>query len=203
MRPSLAEQQQREGVEQVEGRGLAEEVDRQRGVAAAAQDRQQRGDEDLATEQDDDEPPRDDVAHGQAEQRRQDVEAVGRRVEQLAQRRDLAVAAGDLAVEVVGEAGDHQQHQGPAVVVGQDQPEEERHAEQPQRGEHVGHGQDAVGRAVLTHTRLERSRPARLSLDRHEPDPLPARATHASLRDMRRSPVDPPRGGALARRRCS
>src|SRR5581483_4435239 len=87
----------------------------------------------------------------------EDVEPVGRRVEQLADPADLAERAGDLAVEVVGGAADREQEDGPAVVVRpvedrlQDQPEEQRHAEQSQQAERVGDGPDLVARRRLRH----------------------------------------------------
>ena len=65
-----------------------------------------------------DEPPRDDVAPGQAEQRGEDVEPVGDGVEELPDPGHLAPAAGEIAVEVVGEAADHQHGERPAVVTG-------------------------------------------------------------------------------------
>ena len=54
---------------------------------------------------------------------------------------------GDLAVEVVADPGQHQDDQREHVVLGQDRPEEDRHADQPQHRQHVGERQDAVGHA--------------------------------------------------------
>ena len=142
---ALAEEQQREGGEQVEGGRLAEEVHRQRAVAVAAQDRQEQGEQDVAADQRQGQPQRHDVADGQPDQRGQDVEPVGGRVEQLAEPGHLVPLAGDLAVQPVGEAADHQQGHGGRVVLVEHQPEEERDAEQAQQAQGVGHGQDAVG----------------------------------------------------------
>ena len=74
----------------------------------------------------------------------EDVEPVGDRVEDLAQRGALVEPAGEVAVEVVGDPGDHQQDQGPAVGLGaQDQPQEHGARRQPDHAEQVGHGPHA------------------------------------------------------------
>ena len=153
---AVAEEQQREGVEQVEGRGLAEEVHRQRAVAAGAQQRHQPPQQQVAQRQDQRDPPRDDVAQGEADDDREDVEPVGDRVEDLAELRGLVELAGEVAVEVVGDAREHQQDQRPAVGLGpEDQPQEERDAGQPDHAEQVGHGPHAAGaRWVVLHCRL-------------------------------------------------
>ena len=81
------------------------------------------------------------VPQRQPDHDREDVEPVGHRVEDLAQHRLLVELAREPAVEVVGEAGDHQQRQRPRVLLGaQHEPEEERDAEQPQEAQGVRKG---------------------------------------------------------------
>src|SRR4029453_13482127 len=58
--PTVAQQHQRERVQQAEGGGLPEEVHRQRGKAPGLQDWYQTGDHDITSNDDRDQPPRDD-----------------------------------------------------------------------------------------------------------------------------------------------
>src|SRR6478609_9498211 len=143
---ALAEEQQREGVEQVERRGLAEEVHREGRVAAGPQDRYEPPQQQVAQRQGDGDPPRDDVAHVEAEDHGQDVEPVGHRVEDLPQPGVLVEPAREPSVEEVGEPGDHQHHERDRVGLRPEhQPQEERHAGKPHHTADVGHGPDARG----------------------------------------------------------
>ena len=113
-------------------------------VSVMADNQKQRCSEDLAGDENRDQPPGDDLAPGQAEQGGQDVEPVCERVEQLADARDLVVVTGDLSVEIVAHAREHQDQQGPVVLVGQDEPQEDGNADQSQHGQDVGWCQDSV-----------------------------------------------------------
>ena len=105
---AVAEEQQREGVEQRGGRGLAEEVHRQGAVAAGAQERHEPPEEEVARRQHQRQPERDDLAQPEPDRPREDVEPVGDRVEDRAEPGGLVEPAGEVAVEVVADAHDHQ-----------------------------------------------------------------------------------------------
>lgn len=66
-----------EGIEQEEGGGLADVVHREAGGAAGAQEGNQRDQHQFAGEQQADQPPRDQLADGEADDGRTDVEPVG------------------------------------------------------------------------------------------------------------------------------
>ena len=82
-------------------------------------------------------------------------QAVGHRVEDLAEVADLVEAAGDVAVEEVGDAQPGQQPGGRgAVLLAEEEPEEQRAEAQPHDRDDVGDGEDAVlapGGAGLLH----------------------------------------------------
>ena len=138
---TVAEQQQRERVEQVEGGGLPEEVDRERAVPTGAQQRHQQPHQCVAQRQRHRQPPRDDVTHGQAHDHGQDVEPVGDRVEDLPQDGGLPEPSSQPAVEPVGDPRQDQQPQRPGVGLGTEhQPEEDRDPGQPDGAEQVGQG---------------------------------------------------------------
>src|SRR5690606_32540275 len=96
------------------------------------------------------EPERQNFAPGETEQGRQNVEPVRRGVEEPAQVADLVPPSGELAVEVVADAAQREHQQRPAVTVRaaelgpEDEPQEERHTEEPRHAEDVGDGEDAV-----------------------------------------------------------
>jgi hypothetical protein len=138
-----------EGVEEVERRCLAGEVHREPHPAVSLGDQHDDRHEGLAGEEHRHEPPRDDLAPGQSEQGRHDVETVGDRVEQLTDTRDQSVGSGDLAVEVVGEPRGHEQHDGQAVTLGEDGPEEYRDPDQPKRRERVRHGEHPIAHLLI------------------------------------------------------
>ena len=141
----LRQQQHRQAVEQAERGGLAEIVHGQRGVAVAPQHRQGRGQQHVPADDQRGHPPRDEPADDEGDQRGQDVQPIGRRVEQLAEPAVLVEQPGQLAVGVVGDRADHQHDQRPPVVLRhQHQVEEQRDAQQPQEGQRVGDGQDPV-----------------------------------------------------------
>jgi hypothetical protein len=74
---------------------------------------------------------------------------VGQRVEQLADAGEAVPATGDHAVEVVAGTGRHQQQDGLAVLLGDQRPvQEQRHAGEPQHGQHVRDRPDAAGQLV-------------------------------------------------------
>jgi hypothetical protein len=149
---AVAEQEQRERVEQAEGRGLAEEVHRQRVETAAVQRRQREGQQQVPQRQRDRQPPRDDVAQRQTDHGGEDVQPVGHRVEHLAEAGGLVHPARDLAVGPVGEAGDRQHQQRPAVLLRPEhQPQEQRHSQQPEEAERVRDREHPVGHFQVRH----------------------------------------------------
>ena len=77
--PNVDLSRQRVGVEEVERRCLAGEVHRKPHPAVSLGDQHDDGHEGLAGEEHRHEPPRDDLAPGQSEQRGHDVETVGDR----------------------------------------------------------------------------------------------------------------------------
>src|ERR1035437_10917138 len=101
----------------------------ERTVSVVTYAHQQRCSEDLAADQNRDQPPGDDPTPGEAEKGGQDVEPVRERVQQLAYSRYLVVVTGDLAVEIVAHARECQDHQRPVVLVGQNQPQEDGDAD--------------------------------------------------------------------------
>ena len=93
--------------------------------------------------------------------------AVGKRVEQRTERARLIELAGEHAVGPVGEAAQDQYCQGPAVGVrAQQQPQEQRNAEQSGETEQVRHGQDDTAGQVVRRGghrgRRVRTQPSRL-----------------------------------------
>ena len=141
-----APQDQRERVQQAEGARLAQEVNRQRGVSTGLQRRDQQGDHHLATQQDDHQPPGDDLPQRQADEHREDVEPVGDRVEHLAQSRRLVPAPGEEAVQPVGEAGGREhQHRQPVRMRTQDQIQHQSDAGDAEQAQHIGQRPDPVG----------------------------------------------------------
>src|SRR4051794_25825803 len=90
----VAQEQQRERVEQGRRRGLAQVVDREGGVAPRPQERHQSPEEDVAEGQDDGDPPRNDVPVEQADDGGEDVEAGREPGGGLCPRWDLGYAKG-------------------------------------------------------------------------------------------------------------
>src|SRR3546814_1456830 len=84
---TVTEQEQGEGIEQVEGRRLAEEMNRQRAVATHTQERDQSLQEQVAQRQQEGHPQRHDLATSQPNDQVEDAEAIGHGVNHLAQRR--------------------------------------------------------------------------------------------------------------------
>src|SRR3954452_10784787 len=91
---AVPEQQQWEGVEQVGGRGLTEEVHGECAVAPGAEERNQAPQERVARGEKDGQPPRDQAACGQTDDRGEDVEPVGDGVKDLAELGCLVELAG-------------------------------------------------------------------------------------------------------------
>ena len=90
-----------------------------------------------------------------------DQDPVGRRVEHLAEGRDLAVAPGHEAVDPVRRAEDGQQHGGRRLPVHpEEQPQEDRDAQEAHQGDDVGSGEDPV-QAVVVHAPSLGSAPRR------------------------------------------
>ena len=95
-------------------------------------------------------PERQDLAPGETDQGGEDVEPVGRRVEEPAEAADLVPAPGELAVQIVADTAQREHEQRPAVALGaselrpQDQPQEQRHADQASHAEDVRDGEDPV-----------------------------------------------------------
>ena len=102
-------------------------------------------DEHLAGDGGDAEPQRHRAVDHDRDHRRADEHAVGRRVEHLAERRDLVVAAGHEAVDPVGGAEHGQEDgRGRLAVPAEEQPHEQRDAQEPDQRDDVGCGQDPV-----------------------------------------------------------
>jgi hypothetical protein len=144
-----------------------------RGDHAVAGERAAHGrDGDLAAEDDEGRPPRQGAEQRQADQGRADQRLVGDGVGHHTEVGDLPAAARDVAVDHVGEAGEHEQHRGqhPCAVrraVEHQQPGEERHDEQPPQRQDVGqvqHGDDGRPRRAVVGRRCGHEAPARRSV---------------------------------------
>ena len=96
---AVGEQQAGERVQQQQRRRLAEVVHLQRRIAVAPQHQQRDAEHHFAADQQGDHPERHDVAQRQGDQRADDVEPVGGRVEQRAEPAALVQPPGELAVE--------------------------------------------------------------------------------------------------------
>src|SRR5207247_5354972 len=92
----------------------------------ARRDRAEDGDDQLARKDDNHHPRRDQALLDKDDEDRQDEELVRQRVEELAQVAHHARAAGELAVERVGEREQDEQRGGDLVVTGEVQ-QQERH----------------------------------------------------------------------------
>src|SRR5690606_27835595 len=138
------EEEQRERVHEAERPGLARHVDRQLGVAVPQEHGDGPGEDDLPRDDDDDEPPRHELAVGEADEGDEDVEAVGRRVEHPAQAAHLVEAPGDESVEPVGGTRDREDDEGGGVVLADDEPGEDGHEREPQEADDVRDGPDAL-----------------------------------------------------------
>ena len=101
--------------------------------------------QDLAGDGGQAEPQRHRAVDDDGDDRRPHQQPVRRRVEDLAERGHLVEAAGHVAVDPVGGAEHGQQDGGLRLVVQpEEQPEEQRDAEQPHQGDDVRGGEDAV-----------------------------------------------------------
>ena len=90
--------------------------------------------------------------HDDGDDRGADQDPVGGRIEDLAEGRDLVVAAGHVAVDPVGGAEDGQQHGGGGLAVQpEEQPQEQRDAQQPDQRDDVGSGQDPAQTLFFVH----------------------------------------------------
>ena len=148
----------------------------------------------------------------QGHERADDVEPVGGRVEQRAEPAALVQPPGQLAVEPVGEARDHEDDQRPAVLLRpEQQPEEQRDAEQPQHRQGVGQGPDPVGQLLAVAATAAGSRRTGTAADgpvrrRHYSSSPLHTVPEASRRTPRPSPLagcaaSPPDGAAGPRLR--
>src|SRR5690625_1243171 len=102
---TVAQQQERESIEQIECRRLAEEVHRQGHQPVPAQNRPHQQEQHIASHKQYTEPQRNDVAQDEGDHGREDVQPVRDGIEQLAQPGDLVPSACEHAVQVVGEPG--------------------------------------------------------------------------------------------------
>src|SRR5262249_20130060 len=92
------------------------------------------------------EQPGDHPADGERDQRRQDVQPVGQRVEQLAEPADLPEPAGEVSVDpVAGPADGEDQHRPAVPVRPAEQVQDQGYARQPREADGVGYGQDPAG----------------------------------------------------------
>src|SRR6516225_6007361 len=152
----IAEEQQRERVEQAQGGGLADQADLQGAEAGPAFEHGQRpAHHQLADREDGDQPPRDDFPYRERDDGRRDVQPVGQRIEHLAEPAALVQRAGNLAVQPVGNARGDEQRDRPVVGGGgarpEDEPQEDRDSSQPGGTDRVRDRQDAVhGPSILT-----------------------------------------------------
>jgi hypothetical protein len=97
----------------------------------------------VTADDDREQPPRDDAAHREADERSEDEQPVGSGVEQLAKPALLIELAGDQPVEEVGDAREDQHEQRPAVVPGDDEHEEHRNQQQSREAQQIGNGENA------------------------------------------------------------
>src|SRR5262245_11584348 len=105
----------------------------------------------VAGEQGEHEPPRHDVAEGQADEHRDDVEPVDGWIQQPSDRALLPVSACDHTVEVVRGAADAEKDHCPAIGLrAENQIKEERDTEEPEDTERVGDGPDLGRRHAAT-----------------------------------------------------
>ena len=102
-----------------------------------------------------------DLLPGEADERREDEQAVGGRVEQLPEAAHLVEPAGDEAVDEVGDARDHEGEQRRAVVADDEEHEEDRDEQQPDEAEHVRDRQDPATHRRHGHLLLGESSQAR------------------------------------------
>lgn len=102
----------------------------------------------VATDDDDHEPPRNDTAHREPDERGKDEESIRSGIEQLPQTRHLVEFAGDHTVKKVGDAGDHQHEKGQPVLAVHDQNEKHRNEKQPDETQDVGDRENARSHLV-------------------------------------------------------
>ena len=92
--------------------------------------------------------------HDHRDDRGAHQDAVGRRVEDLAEGGDLVVAPGHEPVDPVGGAEGGQEHGGLRLVIQpEEQPQKERDAQQPHQGDEVRSGEDAAQFCFIVHAR--------------------------------------------------
>ena len=143
---ALGQQQQRERIEQAESRRLAEIVHRQRLVSVPTDDSKTDSEDDVPADDQGRDPPGNEIPDHECDQGGEDVQPIGRRIEQLAQLAVLPEEAGKFAVRPVGHGAEREHDQRPAVVgrVGQQQPEEQRNPEQPQERKQIRDRPDSM-----------------------------------------------------------
>ena len=104
----------------------------------------QHRDTDLAGQDHHRDPPRQVAQHRQTDQRGADQQLVGDRIGELAEFGHHSVAAGQLAVQPIGDHRDREDREGGnavgvlVAVAGEQHQQEDRHKHQPQPGEQVG-----------------------------------------------------------------
>ena len=121
-------------------------------VGAAAQKQQ------IARDDDKDDPQRQPPDGEQADDARDHEDAVDRGIKQLAEAGDLVRAAGDLAVDPVRAGGDGEQKRRGKVESVEEQHEEDRHEAQADERDHVGNREDTVGHLFLVRCAFRRHR---------------------------------------------
>ncbi|ABK72640.1 hypothetical protein MSMEG_3653 [Mycolicibacterium smegmatis MC2 155] len=146
----LSQQHQRESRHQRERRGLADVGDGQRRQTATAQHGKRRGEHGVTAQKRQHEPPRHRAVERERDRDGHHVDAIHQRVEQLAEpRRLVGDQPGDLAVGPVGETAEHQDRDGPALRVrDQQQVQEHGHQQQAHEAQHVGYRQHPVAPLV-------------------------------------------------------
>ena len=90
----------------------------------------------------------------QANQRAKNVEAIGGRVEQLPQTRHLVEPAREVSIQEIGQAGGGKDDQRGALLLIEQQPQENGNREQSQSAQNVGNGEQLLPKAAFfTHNR--------------------------------------------------
>ena len=106
------------------------------------------GEHDIATDNDDHEPPRDHTAYRKPDQRGKNKQAVCRRIEQLTESRDLVQLAGDYPVKKISDTGENEHEQCESIFATHDEHEEYRNEKQPDEAQDVGNRDNAGAHPV-------------------------------------------------------
>ncbi len=121
----------------------------QRAVAVVGEHNAHPEQNNVAPDDDGGQPPGQDAPHRQPDEGGEDKQAVRGRVEELSETRDLVEAARNDPVEVVGDAGDHQNDQGEDVFARDQQTEKNGHQAQANKAQNIGHGENLCAQLRL------------------------------------------------------